>query len=790
MPLLKNTNQPFFPDPNSPNEINCAGSYCYPVAVGDKIKQQWIQTPCGTNEIADPQFGNAAYGSNLITNGTFAGSLASWTTTGWVYNTGQAEAPALTPVNDLTQAGVLVADFFYRITFDLSGLSPGDELHVYLGNAASYYVFDQNDSVDVIIRRGSDNTDIVFVAAGTNNAQLLLDNVTLQVATFGDWDTNSTWTLNAQDGMACATGIGTGLLEEAVSDYIVVGDYYQLTFTVSNYISGSVTPYIANMPGTAITANGTYTIYDTPTLTGVVSFLPSADFVGCISFPLEDDADNLLFTGLRALRNDFLFEVIDSDGNRYDISDFIEYFEDKVTLDDNVLDQLELLYGCYYIEVTDRCLVEGTDLITNGTFSEDEVGWSKEKGPYQYNISGGEAQFIFDPSTGVSNVLTNGDFASGSAGWTFAGWTIGSDATHTPGNTSPLSRSVTIAPVATPPNTQYWWVYITMSGRTAGSFNVTLSDYTSSNYADNGTWAFRMFPSIGGGAVTFSINPTSAFDGTIDDIQIYEPTLPWDESPLLYNTANPDIVAGNYQLTYDITDITMLGSGLGLAWIAGFVYGQSVALDRKYTVASQTTSIPNYVPGLQLPAFFPSFGSADSAGGGRSYPGSMTIDNAVLVRVEPFEATYTSECLDYRLEHLNTKLITGWCDQDAFGFDFSNTGFQLQMRVEIRSLNPVYDKTKNIAQFSSGSAKVAYADQTKFWTLATGLLSESAHDALSTIIDCDHFTIGTSDANAIEYIAEVEDYQPEWTKTGSYALAQILINIRLKTKGMKFNRHT
>ena len=133
--------------------------------------------------------------------------------------------------------------------------------------------------------------------------------------------------------------------------------------------------------------------------------------------------------------------------------------------------------------------------------------------------------------------------------------------------------------------------------------------------------------------------------------------------------------------------------------------------------------------------------------------------------------------------------MRGYCDQSAYGFDFANTNFYLQMRCEARGLNPIYAKQKNIAQFGTGNALVTYADATKYWQLTTGFMSESAHDAMAVIIDCDHFLVGSSPTNGIEYIAEAEDYQPQWIANGSYSLAPVTINLRLKTGGQKFNRH-
>jgi len=788
MPLYKNTNQPYFLDPNSPANINCLGEYCYPIAVGDAINQQWYQTPCGNNEIADPLFSNATYGSDLVTNGTFTGSLAGWTAVAWTYNTNQAEAPALTAVNSLTQTIVAINGItYFRVTFDISGLSPGDSVRLKLGSTG-YYEFDQNGSYDELIRNYGVNDDLVFFVPDTNISQALVDNVTLREATFGDWDTNDVWSINVGTGLVCASSLGTGLLEESVVDYIVAGDLYSLTFTVSNYVSGTVTPYIADQAGDPISANGTYTIYKTPTLTGVVSFLPSADFTGCISFPPSDDPSIGLYTGLRALRNDFQFLLVPQDGSEGEELDFsylVEYYNEFVTVNTNIFDLLDVDYGCYTMWVTDMCLVEGVELVQNGTFAAADLYWTQWWGAHQYDFSGGEVTFIFEPLEG-SNLLTNGDFSAGGAGWTATGWTIGTGATHNTGNTSSLSRTDTI-PYVVGLRT---WLAVTISGRTAGSFTVTLGDWTSSSYSLDGTFVFRGFQGVGG-AITYSINPTSTFDGTVDDLAIHQTTNIWDESPVIQNPVNVDIVAGNYQFSYDITAHTgVVPTVANSLWgVASWLFGQPTALVFEDTIATHIHTISNYVPGQKIPAIAPSFAGIDSAGGQRSYPGRFTVDNVSLVRVEPFEATYISECFNFQLEHPNTQLITGYSDQEAFGFEFANTGFRLQMRVPIRSYNPFQEKTKNVAQYGTGNAAVTYAAKTKKWVVTTDFMSESAHDALGTIIDCDHFMIGTTGSMDNEYIADIEDYTPEWRSEGDYGLSITIFNVRLKEGGQLFNRH-
>ena len=114
-----------------------------------------------------------------------------------------------------------------------------------------------------------------------------------------------------------------------------------------------------------------------------------------------------------------------------------------------------------------------------------------------------------------SNLTTNGTFTGSLTGWTSTNWTLSSDkALHTTGNTSALSQSIGGIVLTAP-----YQVVITTSGRTAGSITVSLGGYTSDAISTNTTTTIPLYPTSGG-TQTLSINPTSAFDGAVDDITL------------------------------------------------------------------------------------------------------------------------------------------------------------------------------------------------------------------------------------------------------------------------------
>jgi hypothetical protein len=168
----------------------------------------------------------------------------------------------------------------------------------------------------------------------------------------------------------------------------------------------------------------------------------------------------------------------------------------------------------------------------------------------------------------------------------------------------------------------------------------------------------------------------------------------------------------------------------------------------------------------------------------------MTLDNMSLKKLEPFEATFASECLNYQSSPIpRTKMIIGYCDQNALGFDFENTGFKLMHRAEIRSLNPNYPSTSQIMKTGRGNDRFVYGELQKYWQVSTDFASETFHDTMAAILICDHLEMGDTEGTTIEYSPTGDEYSPEWNAEGAYSLATVSFQVRVKEKGQVFNRH-
>jgi len=109
------------------------------------------------------------------------------------------------------------------------------------------------------------------------------------------------------------------------------------------------------------------------------------------------------------------------------------------------------------------------------------------------------------------DLVNNGDFGLGLAGWGATGWTGTTDATHTPGNTSPLYQTIAVTSGYT------YTLVVTTTGITAGSVTPSIGTTFGTAITTNTTSVQTITAATNG---TLAFTPTSAFDGTLDDISV------------------------------------------------------------------------------------------------------------------------------------------------------------------------------------------------------------------------------------------------------------------------------
>ncbi len=777
MPLYPVSSQPYFLDPNAPKREDCIGDYYYPVIPSDEIFWQGFQTPCGIDITEDPTFENFTLGAELLTNGIFAVSLAPWGSTGtWAYGVNNAVYTGSVGGGDLSQGIAISIGDLVQVEFTVSGLFNGSPMEVYLGTTLLAEITDPGDYTLTGVY-GAGSAEILFsVPVGSAIASLALDDVSAKVFTQTDWNGNGEWAFS--DGFACKQIAGTGMLTNIASNYIVSGNRYRITFTLSGNTEGSILVGVGGTFSTGQSGNGIKTVWINATGNGVLEFDPSLTFTGCIS---EIDVREMK----RA--SDFTWQIISElgEGDVYDLSDYVDEYEDFLTMIYDPQDD-DLPEGCYIMRIFDSCSVQYDDMVANPTFlggtTTSVPDWFRNNTGNQYDFSANNAEFIFDPLGGEPNLVTNGDFSAGLGSWTAgAGWSsAGGGALHTAGSTATLSQDVAIVGTAGP-TARTQWVQFTISGRTAGSIAVSLGNSASTAFTINDVITLLVSPTVFG-SIPITFTPTTNFDGTIDDVTVVELTGElWVKFPSIRNTANPLFVPGNYEAEFEIIsndDTTNIG-------VAVTINGILATPSYQKTVGVHTVSLPGYTGAATDVRIIASFTDLTT---GNGYPGSIVVDNVHVYRVEPFEATYTSENIDYHSGHENTSLIRAYNDQNSFGYEFVNTGYYLQQRMAIRSMNEFEESETQIALSGNGSGRLYYSEAQYYWIVATDYMDASAHKALSIQLKCNHLLIGDTVSVFKEYLPTTDEYRVDWRPAGDYNLATSQFAVRIKDGGQIFNR--
>jgi len=773
MPLLRNKFQPYFPDPDSPNRYQCGSEqYCWPVQLGDKVLTQFYQTPCNDNMVEDPEFDDYVVSSEILTNPSFTGSATGWNLYGnWAYSSNSVVCtPGIFP-SVMGQTNLPLTNCsFYKLEINVLrtagylgfSVGPGSYPLIYETGLFTYYFFYTGAGLETL-----------DITASANFNGSILD-ISLKEISYNYWDPQCSWLL--EDGKACWIANSSNDLVENVPNYILNGKYYKVEAFVSGLTSQcqlEISDVVKNL------ANGLNTFYVTPTADGVLT----------VKVPFDPD-DTICISELKVyeLKKDYVLQLINSNGNIYDVSDSIEYYNEFVTVNLNI-DNYELLADCYTLKIYDQCVIESDNLLTNGDFVFGFTDWIKNNTGSQYSIVSDQVVFTFNPfGIGLTDYITNGDFSGGATGWTLGtGWSIVSNkARHTAGNTATLSQTMTMPAPPLPALAYNYWVGFTISNWTTGTVTVKLGNAANgTTYTWKGNDRFIQFYNARqSGSVDITFTPSSTFDGDIDDIKVVLTNHSGVIS--LYQYGSPFVTPGTYQTDWEIIGSTAAG-------ISAKAYqGQPNATTPAYQTAPGTYSFTqtlffnggNYFILVNFGKTDPNYIQANYV------EGSITIDNVSLKKIEPFEATYESECIQYSLDNFpRSKVIVGWCDQNALGFDFENTSFKLTHRAILRSMNPTYPSTSEIMKTGRGNDRFVYGQLEKYWNVYTDFGSETFHDLMAAILICDHIQIGDDATNGVEYTSNGQEYAPEWNGEGAYTLAPATFQLRVKEKGQVFNRH-
>lgn len=422
--------------------------------------------------------------------------------------------------------------------------------------------------------------------------------------TNGDFSGGSTgWTLGT--GWAVAAGIATktaGVASALTSSAsLSVGRVYAVTYTISGMTAGNAFAILtggAQVNGAARTVNGTYTDYIVAVsgnnAAGVManaSFDGSIDNIsvrevigGLIAAPdgtltadkLEETTTGgtghwaFQSTTTIAAAHTFsvymkgagrtwgLLRIRDSSGN-----DRCAWFNLATgvvgTVQANLTASISSAGGGWYrCSITVSAALAGSNPCVVGAANADNSLSYTGDGTSGVYLWGAQLEAVPDANLVLgSELVSNGDFASGSTGWTLgSGVTVSGGAAQFASVSSGVGISQTVSPVFS--TSSVYRVSVTISGYTAGTLSVRCGSGGAFNAlpAANGTHTITVFGGAANGTLQFfaSIASTSF---TIDNITVKEITGTTDM--LTTYTRN---FGGSYPPRFDYDPVTKAPRGL------------------------------------------------------------------------------------------------------------------------------------------------------------------------------------------------------------------------------------
>jgi len=177
------------------------------------------------------------------------------------------------------------------------------------------------------------------------------------------------------------------------------------------------------------------------------------------------------------------------------------------------------------------------------------------------------------------------------------------------------------------------------------------------------------------------------------------------------------------------------------------------------------------------------------------HAGTIIIDNIEFILQDvdcQLDCMYESNCLCFKSSIADdfecANIVQAYCDNPAFGFEFTNTGFRLQQRLAFSLFNSSYPEETEDYNYSNDMRESYFAHVEKYQQIFFEKVPEYVHDCISIQRRCKHFLIGDINDVLTEYFVKPSDYQPEWVKNSLIREAPSRFDIRKKTAdGFMFN---
>lgn len=201
---------------------------------------------------------------NLVSNGTFDSDTDWSKNIGWTIGSNVASCDGTQGF--LYQDSGLVVNTSYKITFDVSAYTSGTlQFRTYDGSYNTRLIITSAGSYELeFTTSATGNGSIYFYGldifiGSIDNVVITRSNNLVSNGTFDndiDWSKGTDWTISA--GVATkAAGISISELSQTVNPTDRIP--HNITFTLSGYTGGGITPKLGGISGTQRTANGVYT---------------------------------------------------------------------------------------------------------------------------------------------------------------------------------------------------------------------------------------------------------------------------------------------------------------------------------------------------------------------------------------------------------------------------------------------------------------------------------------------------------------------------------------------------
>lgn len=549
-----------------------------------------------------------------------------------------------------------------------------------------------------------------------------------------DW-TTVTWTWSS--GKACNTGGGN--IGQVIAGNLVDGDSYQVSFTISDYVAGDLTPALGGTSGSPYTANGDYSVVIVAgAIDEALIFSASVDFEGCL--------DNV---SLRKLPDCWTEEYAGD-------SPFI-YSEDGVCVNGTgnlFTDALANNPGYFVASFTISNYVSGTVQVS-GACTDTWVGgpFSSNGEKFAYGVfaaTGGVLCFEFTDFIGcISDVHLNTLFIP---------------------QISIINKDTNAQSLILNDG-----IYFTISGNSI-TWKFKMSDLE----LDHGCYMFCVTDICG--VEENNLVENGGFDVNLDGWTAGEGWTNDGEGHAVYLSETQV----NDPISQQFTDPAEPKKICAKIEVIAIGTNQSVI----FRVLANGVPTGEQI-GIGQPGIYAFCGTGDTIQLTTAQATSITIDN-IIVR-ETFDCEecnafdYCSNCINFVEEVTDcTLLIEGYNNENSFGFTFVNAAgtniFKLSHRIASELWNPQYPEESNDYTFSDGTTKDTFAQSDKFWQLGIKMESgsERAHDVIRLQKRSDHLII--TDVNeSREFWAEKGDYNPDWVANKCKAPSSFKVKLKTST---------